>query len=161
MKNMRRISALLAICLMLCLFAACGGVKDDVPVAEIVAAVDSAVGAENLVAVEENYIRGRLKLDVSGCDEYSVKINSMGTNVDEYGLFKAKDEKEAAALAADVQSYLDERLSTWMDEYMPEEKPKLENAKVKVMGSYVIYCILSEADAATAMATFESCLSVK
>lgn len=155
MKNMRRISALLAICLTLCLFAACGGVKDDVPVAEIVAAVDSAVGAENLVAVEENYIRGRLKLDVSGCDEYSVKINSMGTNVDEYGLFKAKDEKEAAALAADVQSYLDERLSTWMDEYMPEEKPKVENATVKTQGVYVMYTILSDKGAAAAFKTLD------
>lgn len=149
-KNLRKISALLALCMALCLFAACGGVKDDVPVADIVTAVDSAVGAENLVPVEENYVRGRLKLDVSGCEEYTVKINSMGTNVDEYGLFKAKDEDAAKALAEDVQSYLDERLSTWMDEYMPEEKPKVENAAVKTQGVYVMYTILSDKGAAAA-----------
>ena len=36
------------------------------------------------------------------------------------------------------------RLDTWMEEYMPEEKPKLQSATVKVMGRYVVYCILSE-----------------
>ena len=36
------------------------------------------------------------------------------------------------------------RLDVWMEEYMPEEKPKLENATVKTMGRYVVYCILSD-----------------
>lgn len=155
-KNLGKISALLALCMTLCLFAACGGVKDNVPVTEIVTAVDQAVGAENLVPVEENYIRGRLKLDVSGCAEYTVKINSMGTNVDEYGLFKAKDEDAAKALSAAVQRYLDERLSTWMDEYMPEEKPKVENASVKTQGVYVMYTILSEKGAAAAFKALDN-----
>lgn len=151
MKNIRgKLAALLALSTLLCLLAACGGAKDDVPVADIVSAVDTAVGTDSLVQVDENYVNGRLKVDVSGCAEYAVKINSMGTNVDEYGLFKAKDEDAAKALAEDVQAYLDERLATWMDEYMPEEKPKVEKAEVKTVGVYVMYTILSDKGAAAA-----------
>ncbi len=45
-----------------------------------------------------------------------------------------------------------------MDEYLPEEKPKLENAKVRICGNYGIYAILSEADRDAAFASFEDML---
>ena len=145
-KHTKKMALLLAACALLGVLGACGGgsVRSDVPVADIVTAVDAVVGNDSLVPVDESYVQGRLKVDTSLCAEYTVKINSMGTSVDEYGVFKAKDEDSVKALSEDVQAYLDERLATWMDEYMPEEKPKVENAEVRTEGQYVMYAILSD-----------------
>ena len=145
-KHTKKMALLLAACALLGVLAGCGGgdVRSDVPVADIVTAVDAVVGNGSLVPVDESYVQGRLKVDTSLCAEYTVKINSMGTSVDEYGVFKAKDEDSAKTLAENVQAYLDERLATWMDEYMPEEKPKVENAEVRTEGQYVMYAILSD-----------------
>ena len=45
-----------------------------------------------------------------------------------------------------------------MDEYMPEEKPKLENAEVKTVGNYVMYAILSDDGKKSAFGAFEKSL---
>ena len=82
-------------------------------------------------------------------------------NGDMFGIFKAGENSSVKDVQAMVEAYLQLRMESWMDEYMPEEKPKLENAEVKVIGNYVMYCILSDADADTAFASFESCLSAK
>jgi len=87
-----------------------------------------------------------------------VKINAKGVNIDEYGVFKAADEKEAASVKAAAEGYLRFRLDTWMREYMPEELPKLENAQVKVCGSYVLYAILDEDAAQAVFDAFEAAL---
>ena len=54
---------------------------------------------------------------------------------------------------------LDLRLQSWMDEYMPEEKPKVENAQVRTFGPYVIYTILSESDSKLAIDTASEMLT--
>ena len=78
--------------------------------------------------------------------------------VDEYGVFKARDAENAKALKAEVEAYLKNRLETWMDEYMPEEKPKVENAECRVFGNYVTYAILSESDRAAAFKAIDAAL---
>ena len=161
MKKMTRMIAAVLCLAALCSLAACGGkaVRDDVPVLEIVAAIQQAIKKpEGLTAVDENYVAGRLQLDINKYTEYTVCINSFGTDVDEFGIFKAKDEDTAKALASEVQSYLDNRLATWMDEYMPEEKPKVENAEVKVAGVYVLYGILSDSARKAAFAALDEAI---
>ena len=141
-KATRAIALLLALAALSCLLCACGGktVRSDVPVEELAAAVDKAIGGEGFSTVDESYVNGRLQLDLSKCGSYVVRLNV----VDEYGVFRAKDEDAAKALKDEVRAYLDNRLATWMDEYMPEEKPKVENADCRVIGNYVVYAILSE-----------------
>ena len=65
-----------------------------------------------------------------------------------------------ANFAAQVltEGYLQLRADSWMDEYMPEEKPKLTAAEVKTSGNYVMYCILSDTDKSAAFGAFESSL---
>lgn len=156
-KIVKGISLLLAVSALLCLLCACGdsGAKDDIPVADIVTAVDAALANDALVPVDEAYVQGRLKVDTSVCTEYAVKLNSVSTTIDEYGVFKAKDADMAKAVAEDVQAYLDERLATWMEEYLPEEKPKVESAEVRTEGVYVMYAILSDADKSAAFGALE------
>ena len=75
-----------------------------------------------------------------------------------FGIFKAGENMPVSEVEATVQAYLDLKLRSWMDEYMPEEKYKVEDAECKVFGDYVMYCILSAEDASTAFATFEGML---
>lgn len=132
--------------------------KTDVAVSDLSEQVSAVNDGWNFIAMDENYIAGAMKIDVSGYADYVVNINAFGTNVDEYGIFKAKDEASVAAVKADAENYLKFRLDTWMEEYMPEEKPKLEKAEVKVCGLYVMYAIVDDTSRADAFAAFENAL---
>lgn len=117
----------------------------DIAVSELAAAADAALPeGSSMTAVPDDYIKGMMQIDVSAFADYTVKIQSSGINIDEYGIFKAPSEDAVSGIKDTVSGYLTMRLDTWMEEYMPEEKPKLQSATVKVMGQYVVYCILSE-----------------
>lgn len=152
--------------LALLLFTACGGksvaggIRNDVALNDVSSAVASVLSDDALVSVSDSYISGSMKMDVSDYDSYDVKINSKGVNIDEYGVFKAKDSSQAALVEKAVSDYLQMRRDTWMKEYMPEEYPKLENAEIKIAGNYVIYAILSDSDRKAAFDAFEKVLTV-
>lgn len=160
-KSVKIVSLLLCLAALLSL-AACGGKgpRSDVPALDIAENIVKAIDLhpDDMMTLEESYIKGRMELDLSGCDEYDVRLNKFSTSVDEFGVFKAKDEAAAKALGEQVQTYLDNRLATWMDEYMPEEKPKVENAQVKVEGVYVCYTILSDSASKAAFSTLEDAI---
>ena len=80
----------------------------------------------------------------------------MGTNIDEFGIFKAGT-MDAAALKEMIDGYLKILQDSWMN-YQPEEEPKLKGAEVKTVGDYVMYVFLSDADKATAFKAFEGAL---
>ena len=159
MKNRRRFAAfMLALAMVLALLCGCGGTK-NVEVGDIAAAVDEALDkGGNLVAVDEAYIKGYMKMDVSEYEGFTVKINAYGANIDEYGVFRAKDSSQAREIKSAVEGYLQLRVDSWMEEYMPEEKPKLSAAEVKTNGNYIMYCILGDADKAAAFAAFDGAL---
>lgn len=157
----KHILILLAAVLALCLLAACGDKTESEPDMDaVVTAIDSAIGNDgSMVAVDENYIRGSMKMDVSDYENYTVKINAMGVNIDEYGVFKGADSAQVKEIKAAVEDYLQMREDTWMTEYMPEEFPKLQNAEVWAEGNYVIYAILGD-DAKTAAGdAFAACFN--
>ena len=156
-KTARALALLLALAAFACLLCACGGgkgVRNDVPVEDVAAAVDKAIGGEKYSTVDEAYINGRLHVDLTKCDGYVVRLNV----VDEYGVFRAKDADAAKELEKQAKDYLASRLETWMDEYMPEEKPKVENAECRVFGNYVVYAILSDANRSAAFKAVEAAL---
>ena len=111
----------------------------------------------SFVEMTEGYISGVMDFDVSKTTEYAVYIDATGTTVDEFGVFKAAEgsEKEVEDM---LKAYLAMRLDTWMDEYMPEEKPKVENAEIKSMGSYYIYTILGDGEKEKVLSGFDSAL---
>jgi hypothetical protein len=140
--------------------AACGGsssYRTDVPAADIAAAVDAilADGAD-MAELSDTYITGSMQLSVGDYEDYCVKIASKGVNINEYGIFKGTDGDHAKTIKADLEAYLQMRLDSWMPEYMPEELPKLENAEIKVCGTYVMYAILSDEERAAAFSAFET-----
>ena len=138
------LSALLAAC---CL-ASCGGsdvsYASDVPVADLVSAIDAAIGDNSLTVVPDNYLINMNELDLTVFEEYAVKMKMVDASIDEYGIFKAPDDASVAAIEKIAKDYLAMRLETWNPSYLAEEKPKMEKASVKVMGRYVVYCILAD-----------------
>lgn len=155
--------SLIAIILAISLLSACGAktaqVRNDVQVSEVCKAVTAVLGADALVSVPETYYSGYMKMDTSNFEGYDVKINSKGINIDEFGVFKAKDSSQIAAVEQAVKAYLQLRLDTWMVEYMPEEHPKLESAEIRTVGNYVMYAILSDEGKKAAFDAFEKSLT--
>lgn len=160
---MKTIRLVFPIILSVLLLASCSAknanVRDDAPVSDIAAAVDTRLSAESFASMDESYLKGAMKLDTSLFKEYEVKINAFGANIDEYGIFRAADNTEIKDVEKAVKNYLQMRLDTWMEEYMPEEKPKLEAAETVTMGSYVIYAILSDEAKANVFEEFKSTLT--
>ena len=159
----RILSAILALA-ALCALCACGSspaetFKSDIPAADISAAIESAISSEGLITVEEGYILGRMQIDTAKCTDYVVRITSIGTAIDEYGIFRAADEASAEEVAKQAEAYLERYLASWMDEYRPEEKPKLLAAEVHTKGVYVIYTVMSDADSAAALEALTGLIS--
>lgn len=158
MKRTRLIAALLFALLL----SGCGGssaeYKTDVATSELADKIDAATGLESMVAMEDSYLLNAMQIDVESFEEYTVKINSRGINIDEYGIFKAPDDDSVDEVKKIAEDYLKFREDNWMSEYMPEEFPKLENAQVKVCGRYVMYAILDESMRETAFTELENAL---
>ena len=159
MKRKIKLTVTAAALLLLTLLAACGnsaGAK-NVPVSDITAAVSAALDKTDSLAESDGMFLGLTKQSAEQIGDHAVLINVYGTNIDEYGVFKAGS-MSAKDLKTVADDYLAKRLDSWMEEYMPEEKPKLTNAEVRVSGDYVMYCILSDADKTTAFQAFETAI---
>ena len=158
MKRMKRFLAFALLLGSLMVLAACGGAKQkDVPVSELSAAVASALGKADSMTSSDAMLLGLTKKTAAELGDHAVLMNVYGTSADEFGVFKAGT-MTAKDLQATAEDYLAKRIASWMDEYMPQEKPKLTNAEVKVSGDYVMYAILSDEDKATAFSAFENAL---
>lgn len=155
-----------SICILLCLAAllclgACGkkaAWRTDVPLSTLAEVVEKHLDGGSLAAMQESYLKGAMKLDPAIFADWLVKINAYGANIDEYGIFKAPDEAGVAKVKQAAEDYLKLRRDTWMEEYMPEEKPKLTQAEVKVCGLYVIYVIVSDDARGKILTDFENAL---
>ena len=154
-------SILLILTLCLSLLAACGKKEVKNPdMADVVSAVDQAIGnTGDMLVRDEDYVSGFMKIDVSKLSAYTVKTNSVGVSIDEYGVFQAADSGSVKTLKESVDAYLQMRVDTWMTEYMPEEQPKLLSAQVWTEGNYVMYAILGDTTREAASTAFSSCFA--
>ena len=158
---MKKLIGILLILAALLTLGACGKKdewRSDVPLSTLAAAVEKHLDGGSLAAMQESYLKGSMKLDPSLFSEWLVKINAYGANIDEYGIFKAPDEAGVAKVKQAAEDYLKLRRDTWMEEYMPEEKPKLTKAEVRVCGLYVIYAIVAEDVRGPILQDFEAAL---
>lgn len=143
------IASLIITCSMLSLLSGCKEdvvfYKTDMPVSELSKVADEKIAdSATMAEMQSDYIEGMMNIDVTSFEEYIVKVQASGANVNEYGIFKAPSDGAVAGIASTVKDYLSVRVDTWMPDYMPEEFPKVQQATCKVMGLYVVYCILSD-----------------
>jgi len=158
---MKRIAVPFLLLAALLLFAACekkNAYRSDVSVAALSEAVEQYVDGNGLAEMTEGYVSGMMHMDISLFEEYLVKISAYGSSIDEYGIFKSADEDSISAVKAQAEAYLQLRKDSWMEEYLPEEKPKLTQAAVKTCGRYVIYLILGDDARQSALDAFENAL---
>lgn len=150
---------MLCLALALGLLAACGSEAKQPEMSEVVAAVEGVVPTEGMTQLDANYLKNVFKLDESQYADCLVMTTNVGTTIDEFGIFKGADSAQAAELKTAVEEYLQFRLDSWMPEYLPEEFPKLQGAKLWAEGDYVMYAILSD-DAMTAAGdAFTACFA--
>ena len=153
----KRIVALLLALITVLAFASCGEkspVTDETTVEDVKDVVTPDIphfatllegalsNASKLTAVEDDYVEAMMEIDLTNVEAYTVRIQTMGTAIDQYGIFKAADEKAAKALCEELQSYIDTTRENWENfNYLPEETPKLDGAKATQKGVYVFYVI--------------------
>ncbi|MBQ8509040.1 MAG: DUF4358 domain-containing protein [Clostridia bacterium] len=159
--KMKLLSLILAAVTLLT-FAACGetiSYQNNISVTTLCdAATPLLSDADQMTAMTDDYISNWFDADVSMFADYAMMVRSSATNVDEYGIFKAVNEEGVKEVEQVVQDYLTKRDEVWMPEYSPEERPKVQNATVKVMGEYVVYGILSDSDKDAVFAAIENVL---
>ncbi len=137
--------------------------KNDVAISALCEKTEQIISdTEGLVAVPESYVTNIMKIDLALFTEYAVFKQATGETIDEYGIFKVAAPDNADTAVKAVTDYVTVTQNTSMvEDYMPEEAPKLAGAEVKVMGEYVIYCILSEDTKAAVFEAIESVLAEK
>ena len=158
MKNLKKLLALLLIAAtLITLLAACGGSSEkDVPVADLASAVEKAIGNSGMVDPGDSYVKGYMKRSAEELGDYTIRKTVVGTSIDEFGVFRA-GKLTTAELKSMIEAYLKLLQDAWMN-YQPEEKPKLDGARITVEGSYVLYTILDDADSEAAVKALKAAL---
>ena len=87
---------------------------------------------------------------------YKRVLQSMSTSIDEIGIFEAKSADDVKKFEAMIDDFFEFYLSLWNDDYLAEEKPKLENAERVTSGNFVMYVILDDEARAAAITAFEN-----
>lgn len=87
---------------------------------------------------------------------HKIVMQTMSTSIDQIGIFEAKSAEDVKKIEAMVDDFFDFYLSLWNDNYLAEEKPKLENAERVTSGNFVMYVILGDDARAAAITAFEN-----
>lgn len=130
----------------------------DLEVGEISAKFDELIAnADKLSATDFSYVENMFDISSDLLTESVVKMQTSGTEIDQYGIFKAVDEDAAQTVKADVQAYVDSLRENWEAfNYLPEEMVKIKSAEVYSTGRYVYYTILSADETAAVTDAFNS-----
>lgn len=141
------------------LLCACGStLRTDVPLSDLQTVVEAELAnASHLDGVDADYLR----FNLAGTElaaESLVRMSVSGTTLDEYGIFRAAEEGDTAAIAAACEAYLQARNDAWLNLYMIDQYPKLRDAEVKVIGQYVVFMILDEAEKPAVLEAIEGAL---
>lgn len=92
----------------------------------------------------------------------TVLIQSDSVAIDEVGIYLAGDERSADQIEAILGAYLESMAAArrdWLDQTIPGESQKLDQAQILRRGRYVVYLILSKADRRIATENLEKILA--
>ena len=169
---LRMLSCALCATLLLLSVVACdtsSNWRDDLSAVSVSNSVKAALPAEDgWESVSDDYISpsawGESYADyLALVADHSITLSAESDmNVDEWGVFRLKDAKDAASFKSFVEDYLEAkklRMTPLLESYNPDELPKLDYATVNVMGRYVMYTILSSTDTTAAGSAMEKALT--
>ncbi len=124
----------------------------------IYTAVSAVVpGADKLVDAQASRLGGFFNgVTPEDFASHKIVLQSMSTSIDEIGIFEAKSAEDVKKIESMVDDFFDFYMSLWNDDYLAEEKPKLENAERVTSGNFVMYVILDDDARAAAITAFEN-----
>ena len=123
--------------------------RNDIACSEI---TDALINELNTDGGYVYYDTEQMKLifeDLDDAEEYSAAYSLLSQNIDEFGIFRASNEKNAKDILENCRDYLKDKYEdqqAFISSYAPEELPKLKYAEVKVYGNYVAFAVLSQSD---------------
>ena len=119
----------------------------NIPLVDISAAVNKVLSnADKLSSIDTSLLVGIADLNVDIIEDYVIMMQTKGTEIDQYGLFKVKEEN-VAELKKTLETYIEILNKNQADfNYLPTETIKLKEAEVFVNGTYVFYSIMSAED---------------
>lgn len=165
LHDLRRavLSVLLAAALLLTplsLFSCGSEAAADPGVAALAAAFDGCIAnVSQLSEADADYVSNMFSIDLTKVSEYKVKFQTSGTEIDQYGIFKAADADGVSAISSACQKYIDTLRANYASfNYLPAESVKLDSAAVKTSGLYVYYTILSASETDAVDAAFAAAM---
>ena len=154
---------LVALTIALLTFASCGekevSYKTGVDLPSLTSSLEETVSkSDNLTDATDDFLEFFLEVDPSLCESYTLRIPAGAESIDEYAIFEAKTDEDAASILDALTKYLKGRGEAWDGRYNASEKPKLDNAGTFRYGSYVGYVILSTEEKPAFLAAFEKAI---
>ncbi len=137
--------------------------RDDLGADELAKALTDALGDTVYLEDDTDMTADYFALPDSVSD-YAVRYAKDTGNINEIGVYHVGNGDADALKKLLAEQYLTPAYRAnreWYDSYIPQETPKLRDAEVRVLGSYVIYTILSPADRATVYRVAEEMLIEK
>jgi hypothetical protein len=123
--------------------------KNDVATKDLADKIVAAIASPHgFASPDSDFVEFNMEGAAALCDDYCVMLSGMNINMNEFGIFRAKSESDAEALAKICQTYVDLKIEGYNPHYLPEEYPKIQNGTVKIYGTYVVYTFLTNEDMA-------------
>lgn len=144
---------------MLCL-SSCQEKPSDAVMEDVVAAVEKAIpDSGSMVEADKDYLKGFFSADPDDFASYIIKVQSNGSNIDEFGIFEAKSNDDISNITKMLDEFFETYRAAWNDSYLQSEYPKLRDAEYYVSGKFVMYCILNEETKEAALTAFKDTAS--
>jgi len=134
--------------------------RDDISCKELTDAAKN-ISEKEYRSYGEDYLEYLLN-DPSYCDDYSVIYSSEANDIDELGIFHAKNKEDAKILFDMLKKHVDamkKEQRAFIASYAASELPKLDSAKVGQFGNYVVYSISDEETAEKISSAITSALN--
>lgn len=144
------------ICTILFFSCAEDKINPDVSLADISTAINGVISnADKLSSVDTALLEGIADLETDVFDEYIMMLQTKGTEIDQYAIFRVEDSEKIKELEKTLNDYINILQTNQEDfNYLPEETVKLKEAEVFTAGPYVVYTIMSADDKTAFKSTF-------
>lgn len=139
--------------------------RDDLSAEDIVDEIEDALPSlDGYREVDKDYVSrmnfgdGYEELINAAADWHIVISERSEANADTIGVFRIRESSGLGGALSAVETYLSAqklRLGTSFANYVATEQPKIDNAKVKVCGNYILFTILERNRSDVAERTFE------
>lgn len=118
------------------------GVAKDVPTADLVSAVKEKIEVRMTGPVEGELAKTNFHLNLDEVNEYTIEQGMINTGIETLAVVKAKDGK-TDAIKKSLNQVVEDKKNGFK---YPGEEEAIDNAKIEVIGNYVVLFIIPDLD---------------